>query len=608
MVMKRRTYLASFLTLMLSSGIVVFNAAIFSVGAAHAVTFESEQGIAFTFNPTVTISITGGTGASSDGLTITNLTPGDVKDSNIITVSASANTPLGYSLSSTVGSSTYNTTELRKDGTSTANKFTNLTANVSSLSNFSDNTWGYSYSTDSGSTWISGDITSTTATGYNGLPIYTTSSPIKLINSSSAGSSSIQFKIGAKASTSQIAGTYNNVINFIGTSKVVTTTYTINYNDPSGEATVMPTPNPLQGTDTTGNAAVQISNTVPTRANYIFKGWCTASTTDDTCSGDTIQPGDYLALNPGTSSASATVTKTLYAMWRSNSAAPGLCTDAATCMQTMTSCPATATTVTDARDGKTYRVQQLTGGGCWMLDNLSLDPTTVSLANLKGNTNASDTTLEYLKGERTGTTSDKYPTAAVGYGDSSNYYSVPKVSVSGTCYSAYCVNDPESGKWTSETVTQKTINGTTSIAQGKVGIYYNYCAASAGSYCWGDGTASTGSPSSDPDTSTIRDVTEDLCPAGWHMPTSDTNGGEYNALYTAYNSDYTAFQTALVTPLSGGFISGTARGQGGSGYFWSSTWDSTDRMRRLGVGSSNMDPSSNDTRDHGYSVRCSLGS
>ena len=430
MVMKRRTYLASFLTLMLSGGIVVFNAAIFSVSAAQAVTFESEQGVAFTFNPTVTISITGGTGASSDGLTITNLTPGDVKDSNIITVSASANTPLGYSLSSTVGSSTYNTTELRKDGTSTANKFTNLSANKASLSNFDDNTWGYSYSTDSGSTWISGDITSTTNTGYNGLPIYTTSSPIKLINSSTAGSSSIQFKIGAKASTSQIAGTYNNVINFIGTSKVVTTTYTINYNDPSGEAdpTTMPAPNPLTGTDTTGNAAIQISSNVPVRANYMFKGWCTSQTTDDTCSSDVVQPGGYVALNPGTSSSTANVTKNLYAMWKDNSPTPPInpfCTDEATCIQTSTACD---TTMTDGRDGATYTTATISGT-CWMTRNLRFQGTELKVGESDV---TSDITMTY--GQLT--SGDSYTEPRIATGSTTDY-----------------------------------------------GTYYNYCAVSAGEVC-----------------------------------------------------------------------------------------------------------------------------
>lgn len=216
--MKRRTYLALFLTSILIGGIVVFDTAIFSSDAAHALTYESEQGISFTFNPTISVSITDGTGTGSDGLTIANLTPGDYKDSNAITVSVSSNAISGYTLSSSVGSSSNASTELRKDGTSTTNIFSSITSNVASLSAFDSgsNTWGYSYSTDSGSTWISGDITGTTNTGYNGLPIYTTSSLVKFIDTSAAGTSSIKFKIGARSTTSQIAGEYTNVINFVG--------------------------------------------------------------------------------------------------------------------------------------------------------------------------------------------------------------------------------------------------------------------------------------------------------------------------------------------------------------------------------------------------------
>ena len=602
--------------MLLVAGILSFTSTDLFSRDAFAETFESAQGISFTFNPTVRITITGGTGATSSGLTIDNLTPGDYKDSNIITVTAGSNSPLGYTLSSTVGSSTYNSTELRRGGTETANKFTNLTANKASLSAFDPGYWGYSYSTNSGSTWISGDIVSGTSAGYNGLPIYTTASPIKLINSSTASESSVQFKIGARATSSQTSGTYSNVVNFIGIAKVVTTTYTINYNANAGSDTVtnMPTPNPLQGTDTTGNAAIQIPSNVPVRANYLFKGWCTSQTSDDACSSDVVQPGGYVALNPGISSPTANVTKNLYAMWKSNSAAPGLCTDAATCMQTMTSCPATATTVTDARDGKTYQVKQLEDGNCWMLENLRLDlvDSTVQGNLTSDTTNAEDSSLAYLKGTATyrNPTQDpngKYPTAALGYGDSSNYYSVPKISVSGTCYNAYCVDSPASGQWNSEVITPATINGVTSIAQGKVGIYYNYCAISAGTYCYGNGTAYDGSPTSDPDPSSLQDVKEDICPKGWRLPTS-TTGGEFQALYTAYNSGYVAFQTALDTPLSGSFFSGTARNQGNYGGFWSSTWNSNNYMYGLRVDSSSVSPSNYYPRYYGSAARCILGS
>ncbi|MBR0465731.1 hypothetical protein IJJ02_03035 [Candidatus Saccharibacteria bacterium] len=566
---------------MLSSGIVVFNAAIFSVSAAHAVTFESEQGVAFTFNPTVTISITGGTGASSDGLTITNLTPGDVKDSNIITVSASANTPLGYSLSSTVGSSTYNTTELRKDGTSTANKFTNLSTNKASLSNFDDNTWGYSYSTDSGSTWISGDITSTTATGYNGLPIYTSSSPIKLINSSTAGSSSVQFKIGAKASTSQIAGTYNNVINFIGTGKVVTTTYTINYNDPSGEADPTTIPATQQGTDTTGNAAIKISSNVPVRENYMFKGWCTSQTSDDTCSSDVVQPGGYVALNPGTSSPTANVTKTLYAMWKDNSPAPSKLY-----MQnaTLSDCGQIMYDSRDQGEGTAYTTA-LIGSQCWMTTNLNLAGGTALSAD------DTDVTSAYISSFSTSNNLTKtgdtivLPASSTS-GFNTNNYSYVYNSGSTTCdFNSPCYS------------------------------YYSWDAATLGS----GRSISTGN----------TDAAQSICPKGWHLPNTRTgtdSTSDFRKLLIAlggsnstqtYDSSTTPTGTTISNALQANprnFLLAGGRETygwdclGEIGYYWSSTSAGSDSARSIDIRSDTVYSAAWYERLFGDSVRCVLGS
>ena len=263
----------------------------------------------------------------------------------------------------------------------------------------------------------------------------------------------------------------------------------------------------------------------------------------------------------------------------------------------------------DSRDGKPYCVGKLADGNLWMLDNLALDIVATDLNTLKGNTNASDTTLEYLKGISSRNAfndpNSNYPTSGVGYSNTNNYYSIPKIAISGDCNDAYCVNDPESGKWASDSTT------TGGNAQGKIGIYYNYCAASAGSYCYGSGTNYTGSPSSDQNTSSLRDVTEDICPSGWRLPTSDTYG-EFKTLYNQYTSgspsQIAAFQTALSTPLSGYFRSGKAYKQGDYGYFWSSTWSSAGNMSYLRVNSGDVGPYNSISRDYGFSVRCLLGS
>ena len=105
-----------------------------------------------------------------------------------------------------------------------------------------------------------------------------------------------------------------------------------------------------------------------------------------------------------------------------------------------------------------------------------------------------------------------------------------------------------------------------SIVQGKIGVYYNFCAASAGSYCYGDGSYSTNSPTSDPDPTTLQDAKEDICPKGWRLPTGGSDG-EYNNLYMQYSSDAERFEMALKTPLSGYFTSGHSWSQDNEGRF-----------------------------------------
>ena len=124
---------------------------------------------------------------------------------------------------------------------------------------------------------------------------------------------------------------------------------------------------------------------------------------------------------------------------------------------------------------------------------------------------------------------------------------------------------------------------------GKVGVYYNYCAASAGYICAAEGENNLeGSPD------------RDICPKGWRIPTSS----EYKSLYTAYSSNATNFRIALSTPLSGNFYNYQAREQNTYGSFWSSTRYWGQRMDMLYVSSSSISPQDNWTRDIGLSIRC----
>ena len=269
-------------------------------------------------------------------------------------------------------------------------------------------------------------------------------------------------------------------------------------------------------------------------------------------------------------------------------------------------------TLIDIRDDAIYRVAKLADDRCWMLDNLALDlmdtdVKTAMLDSTNTKTNASYQTLTYLFN---GNGSSPYAGIAVANATSTNYYNRPTIAKSGTCNNAYCVNDPTSGKWSYDSVTQTTINGVTSYVQGKIGIYYNFCAASAGSYCYASSAAVDG-----PDTAI--DAAEDICPSGWRMPTggaistsgNNNGGGEFQNLYNKYGNNAKSFQEALSTPLSGRFSSGKAYIQGNYGDFWSSTLHNDNNMYHLRIDSTNI--YSRDyysARSSGLSVRCIMNS
>ena len=429
-----------------------------------------------------------------------------------------------------------------------------------SESTFSGNTsynnkWGYSPS----------KYNSAANTNYLVAPTSTTMATLDKTSAANSTDNTYTIKLGARIDGTLAPGTYENTFVFTVTPNA--TPYTINYNkNTTDTVTNMPTPNPQTGE--TFATTVNISNTVPARDGYLFKGWCSAQVAEGaTCSGTTYNPdGGGTSLSWTIDQTAVTNTLNLYAMWEP---------DVIIIMQDMSEsdCVTSAPTrVEDARDGEIYLVQRLADGNCWLLDNLRLDPVTTPLATLVGNTNASATTLGYLKNGG-GSTSDQYATAAVSNWTSSYSYSAPLTSAS----------------YKDATTTSY------GVGSGKIGVYYNYCAASAGSYCYGNGTS--------PGTG-IGDAVEDICPSGWRMPANGFDGGDYLDLFAAYNSDDSAFINALSTPLSGAFSGGSAESQGTGGFFWAATRNNSTYMNYLIVYPSDVRQPSSDYRYYGHSVRC----
>ena len=165
----------------------------FSNNFVSALSYESEIGIGFTFNPTLSISL------SSSDLIIPNLTPGSSENSNNINVSVATNASYGYTLSVNANSD-YLT------HSNNVNTFNSVAIDADLANLTTDNTWGYSTSLDNGSSW----------SNYNGLSSFNSAA---LLDKDNNTSSNVDFKIAAKAGNTQPSGTYTNTITFVAATK-----------------------------------------------------------------------------------------------------------------------------------------------------------------------------------------------------------------------------------------------------------------------------------------------------------------------------------------------------------------------------------------------------
>ena len=247
--------------------------------------------------------------------------------------------------------------------------------------------------------------------------------------------------------------------------------------------------------------------------------------------------------------------------------------------------------VVDRRDNEEYYIQKLADGNCWMLDNLRLDPTAVSLNDLKGetgepNTNATDQILTYFKN---GGGSSPYPASGVVAktatgGSWADSYNLPYVATSGT----------DNGGWTKDTVASVKYGS----GSGKIGVYYNYCAASAGSYCYAKSSGA-------------GNAQYDICPAGWRMPAGDTAKGSYYYLFNNTTEGYSAnvadFQGAFSVLYPGELDDGSVLGRDYLGAFQSSTNYNGNGMNGLYVNTNSYVTTQEYlSRYSGLSVRCVL--
>ena len=597
---------------------------IISAQDGFALTYSSDVNVQFTFNPTLSVNL------SSNDLVISNLAPGTASDSNIITVNVKTNNITGYTINATVGNNTtFDTRDLKHQNSNVVNKFTsvNFGTIVATNTALTDNTWGYSYSLDNGTTWIANTASSTSA-GYSGLPLYSDGTNIATLKESTAppatsSGDDIKFKIAARASNEQSSGEYNNVINFTTVANPEPQLEPINCSTgnvicyaPNSFGTVEGT---MGEQSANANSSVTLLASNFSREGYGFAGW----NTQPNYSGAFYGPNETI-----TTPADMSTGLPLYAVWVQS--AGSMQSDAASVCSGLTTAPTNGTAnlssvsaLTDQRDNDTYAIAKLADGKCWMIENLRLE-----------NTNSDNAT---------GTLAQGYNTSFAGLADPEAASLFTSTATANTLYSTdgstektisgsnqgyrfpryNNVNTPTTvTDRPSNPTTNSSTNSTSNAGMYSYGNYYTWAAAIA------DTTAYTSNNTSVTDTS--------ICPTGWHLPkggqtTVNTTADFYllgkaimdnlepdqNASggYGYYGNSVTntAGKTATAAfrsypnnfVYSGSVNSGSVGGGGSGGHYWSSTAYSSSSAYNLYLYSSYVRPGTNDYYKYlGWTVRC----
>ena len=215
-------------------------------------------------------------------------------------------------------------------------------------------------------------------------------------------------------------------------------------------------------------------------------------------------------------------------------------------------CTTTPSLAKDTRDDHIYTVQRLADGNCWMMESLDLGRTTLSTDLTSSNTNLSTT-------------------------------------VTASTFNGWKKTSGTSTDTASEFI---PVDGTDSTSGTAYGTLYNYCAASAGTICT---------------VNNYSDAQYDICPAGWRLPTGG-NSGEFQALYTQYNSialmRSSIANSGAAFAFAGDFYSGASMALGEMGVFWSSTRSDSSNMNFLMLTESYIGTTMSNERSFGFSVRC----
>ena len=420
------------------------------------------------------------------------------------------------------------------------------------LSSLKPNTWGYNLGTEA----------PTDTTTYSAVPT-DNSAPIQTKNTSSTNSANDTYTLsfGAKVDTSIPSGAYSNTLTIAVVAEPAMVTVAFNGNGAtSGSMSSIKIP--------AGGSQALPSNTFA-RSGYMFNGWNTATNGSGT---SYANGANYTA---STSYAGQTVT--LYAQWR----LPINHLDDVTYMQDFTStlCATSeigaTTRLTDRRDGKQYWVAKLADGNCWMTQNLELD-----LSNRTLTPSDSDVTSNWRPGITmfTAGNSGSDSSTAIQAWNLGNYVWTTPDNDDADCghttgnlsYCSQFINVSNMTPMTEIREDGVVVDGNTYDAHYKVGYYYSWNAATAGS----GGTMTSGN------------ATSSICPAGWELSYGGYSSSQksFYSLLDPYDlaydttSDSTGFSITrhpLYFVRSGNvFATLYLDVAGTTGFYWSSLSDS----------------------------------
>jgi uncharacterized protein (TIGR02145 family) len=238
----------------------------------------------------------------------------------------------------------------------------------------------------------------------------------------------------------------------------------------------------------------------------------------------------------------------------------------------------------DTRNNQTYKVKKMVDGKCWMVDNLKYIATDMTFNN--GDHLNSGTTGKYNTIDGTNTQSDT--------NSNKKFYNNPMSD-------SYCYG----------------LTGTISNTLTHCGYLYNWYAATNGTGTYAQNTQG-------------NNVTGNICPANFRLPSGMSDGTTATSNGTSYNAaDFAVLNASMNTGalatgstsnyytnwLPAGAWGGTYSGgwysalsyQSTRGYYWSSTVYSAPSARLLSFDSTSVYPGSNDdVKYYGYAVRCVL--